>query len=138
MNLLIITGNLTEDCTLRYTPSEKAVCNFSVAVNVGFDDNKRTEYYRCALWGKRAEGKLPQYLTKGQKVLVKGDPRQDKYENKGKEYFDVKVFVQDIELLGSGGGAKDDRNDGRQASAAAGQSSPQAGTDDFDDSEIPF
>lgn len=142
MNILLISGNLTKDCVIRATPGGKTVCNFTVAVNEGYEDNKRTEYYECSIWGKRAEGKLPQYLIKGQKVFISGDPRQDERTHEGNKYFAVKVFVDKIELLGSGAGSESASKSGAQASGDGGPSSAQAVTNDFDDDpfndSIPF
>lgn len=126
MNLLITTGNLTRDCERKTTPSGKYVCAFTVACNVGYNENKRVEYYECELWGKRAEGKLPEYLLKGTKVLVHGDPKHYKNEHNGKTYAGVKVFVHDVELLG-----------GKKEEPA--QETRQAIDNDFDnDKELPF
>lgn len=100
MNRFIFTGNLTKDCEVRYTPSGSAVCNFTVAVTDGYGDHKHTEFVECAIFGKRAEGKLPGFLTKGQKVLVEGRPKLNKREYKEKFYANISVFVDQVELIG--------------------------------------
>lgn len=73
---LIIVGNLGRDPEMRFTPSGKAVTNFSVASNrtyTGSDGNqvKETIWFRVAAWGRMAEV-CNQYLRKGSKVLVEG------------------------------------------------------------------
>lgn len=102
----IITGNLTKDAEVRSTPSGKTVCSFTVAVNHGTQDNPRTDYFECSIWGKRAESKLPEYLTKGQKVLVEGIVGARAYMPKeGNEPKAVlTLMVDDIELMGGGNG----------------------------------
>lgn len=98
MNLLIISGRLGQDADTRYTQAGKAVCSFSVAVDSGWGDNKSTSWFRCALFGKRAEGGLVPYLTKGTFVTVTGEVSLDEYEAKGEKRASLKVFVKDVEL----------------------------------------
>lgn len=66
------SGRLTRDAELRYTPKKQAVLNFTLALDIGYGENKTTEYLECALWGERGE-KVGEYLTKGRQVFVIGD-----------------------------------------------------------------
>jgi single-strand DNA-binding protein len=68
---LIICGNLGRDPEMRYLPDGKPVTSFSVAVNDGFGDNKKTIWVKVTAWEKQAET-CNQYLKKGSKVLVEG------------------------------------------------------------------
>ena len=43
MNLVVLQGNISKDSELRYTPNGKAVVRFSVAVNEGYGDKKKTQ-----------------------------------------------------------------------------------------------
>jgi len=65
---IIQVGNLGSDPELRYTQSGKAVCNFSMAVNL----RDKTSWYRVSTWEKLAEA-CKEYLHKGSKVLVEGE-----------------------------------------------------------------
>ncbi len=107
----IITGNITANAEVRHTPSGTAVCNFTVAVNHGTQEKPRTDYFECSIWGKRAESKLPEYLTKGQKVLVEGIVGARAYMPKeGNEPKAVlTLMVNDIELMGGGNGKSEGR-----------------------------
>jgi single-strand DNA-binding protein len=67
----ILTGFIGGKIDLRYTPEAKAVAQFSVAVNDGWGDNKKTIWYRVTAWEKTAEN-CNQYLGKGSRVLVEG------------------------------------------------------------------
>lgn len=100
MNKYIFTGNLTKDSEKRAMPSGKYVLSFSVAVKDGYGEHEKTEYVDCAIFGKRAEGKLGDYLNKGTKVLVEGRPTLNKREHNGKFYANINVFVEQIELIG--------------------------------------
>ena len=71
---LTIVGNLGRDPEMRYTPSGKAVTNFSIAVNTRWTNGdgtnaERATWYKVACWGKLAEV-TNEYLAKGRKVLV--------------------------------------------------------------------
>ena len=41
--LTIIVGNVGRDPEMRYTPSGVPVAEFSVAVNIGYGDKKKTQ-----------------------------------------------------------------------------------------------
>lgn len=134
MNKYIFSGNLGKDAEIRYTQGGKAVCSFTVAVKAGYGDNERTEWIKCALFGKRAEGKLPQYLVKGQQVIIEGEPSAEAWNDKqtGDARSAISVFVKDLELVGSKG---QQRPQEAQHQPAPQQGAPAGG--DFDD-EIPF
>jgi len=115
----IITGNLVSDAEVRHTPSGSVVCNFTVAVNHGTQEKPRVDYFECAIWGKRAESKLPEYLMKRQKVLVEGIVGARAYMPKeGNEPKAVlTLMVDNIELLSSkpeGGNAAPARQEQRK------------------------
>lgn len=106
---LILLGNIGGDAEMRYTPSGKAVTNFSLAVTkrVGKDaDGKRVEkttWFRVAVWDKQAEALTP-YLLKGQQVLVEGeleDPRIYADRKSGENKVSLEVTARDIRLVGS-------------------------------------
>ena len=70
MNNIILSGNLTRDIDLRYTPKTKtAVANVGIAVKRPRSDV--TDFFQLRIWGKQAEA-CEKYLTKGSKVTVKG------------------------------------------------------------------
>jgi single-strand DNA-binding protein len=52
---------------LRFTKGGQAVTNFSIAVEQGYGDNKRTEWVRVAIWGQQAEI-VNQHLSTGDLV----------------------------------------------------------------------
>lgn len=85
-NQSTLVGHLGRDPELRYTPSGKAVCNFSIAVNEGYtgrDGNKQDEtlWMRVNCWEKTAEN-AAKYLKKGDPVLVSGKLKMNKFKDK--------------------------------------------------------
>lgn len=122
MNMFSFTGNLGKDCR-KGEAGGTAVCNFNVAVKSGFGDREQTLWLDCALWGKQAESRLPEYLVKGQQVAVSGELGTREHE--GKTYLTCRVAQ--ISLVGG----KADNN-----SQAPQQSQQQ--TPPIDDSDVPF
>lgn len=133
MNNITIAGQLGRDAEVRSTPNGDAVCNFSVADSQGKD--KPTIWWRCQLWGKRAQS-LSQYLVKGQSVTVSGTITEREYEKDGQTFKAMEIRVNDVALQG---GKPQERQEQRQAPRQAPkQSSGGSGFDDFDNSDIPF
>lgn len=132
MNVLTATGNLGQDCKTNNV-NGTAVVNFSVAMKSGFGDNEQTVWLDCALWGKKAEGRLPDFLKKGQQVAVSGELSTFEAES-GKTY--LKLRCNTVDLIGGKSDASPAREEPAPAQSQAapqGQSQPQ----DFDD-DIPF
>ena len=83
MNDVTIVGNLTRDIEVRYTQTNKAVGQFTVAVNNGKNkDDKELEpdFINCVIWETQAEN-MQKYTKKGSKVAVKGSIKNDNYED---------------------------------------------------------
>jgi len=114
MNIYNFTGRLAKDCEQRTTQGGMAICSFTVAVDYGYGDNKGTNWIRASLFGKRAEGGLPQYLTKGTQVAISGELRVREYDDKeGNKRTSVEVSVDKLDLVGgkSDGGQKQSQPD---------------------------
>lgn len=139
MNRLIFDGRLGADSELRYDTQGKARCTFRVASDIGYGDNKHTNWFSCSLWGKRGE-KLSEYLTKGKKVLIDGRLKiTDKQDNNGQDRRYINVSVDEVELLGDGSGGGQSAGPGgfSQDKPAQPAATRQQDDDGFDDS-IPF
>jgi single-strand DNA-binding protein len=122
MNVWSFTGNIGQDCERKALPSGKTVCEFSVGVSSGYGDKKKTTWAKCALFGKAAEGKLPEYLVKGAKVAVTGEVTLEEWAGKdGATRHSLRVAVNTVDLIGS-----------KPAS------NPQPVADDFESDSIPF
>ena len=134
MNVLTATGNLGQDCRTNNV-NGTAVCNFSVAMKAGYGDRAQTVWLDCALWGKQAESRLPEFLVKGQQVAVSGELSTE--EKNGKTY--LKLRCNSVNLIGK-------REDGvpHTPSQSHAQAAPPAATQtaspDYDNfyDEAPF
>lgn len=132
MKNVTIAGRLGKDAELRRTQSGDPVLSFSVAVDDGYGQNKRTLWFDCSVWGKRGEA-LADHLSKGSAVAVSGDLSTREYE--GKTYLTVRV--NELTLQGS----KSDRQDSQprqQSYAEASGAYSGGGSAGLDDDLIPF
>lgn len=124
MNVGNFIGRIGRDAVQRFTPNGKPVTSWSLAVDVGFGENKQTLWLDCAGWGERY-GKLADYIKKGDRLGVTGEIGTREHD--GKTY--VTLNVRDVTLLG------DKKGDARPASKP---SQPDHGKPTLDDDEIPF
>ena len=96
-------GNLGKDPEVRYTTGEKrtAICRFSIAVNKGFGENKKTVWVNIVAFGKLAEN-CGKFLAKGRKVYVAGELDIREYDKQdGSKGYITEVNARDIEFLNS-------------------------------------
>lgn len=144
-NVFSFTGTVGRDAEVRPMPSGQSVLNVTVANNIGFGDKQQTMWVRVALWGKRAEGSLVQYLKKGQQVFVSGELSLREYQaNDGTTKSSLELNANIIDLVGK---RNDQAGQGmptapQQHYQAAGGAAPSYAQPDnfaatFDD-DIPF
>lgn len=81
-----VIGNLTKDPDLRFTSGGDAIANFTVAVNERVKDGNdwkdgEPSFYEVKAWRKLGE-QVAETLTKGNRVIVTGKMKIDKYEGK--------------------------------------------------------
>jgi single-strand DNA-binding protein len=79
MSNVVIVGTLGGDPELRFTPTGKAVANFSIAENRGKDDQQSTHWFDVVCWNSLAEN-VSESLSKGMRVIVNGILEQQKWE----------------------------------------------------------
>jgi len=119
---LTIAGNVGKDAEHKTTGNSE-LCSFSVAVNVGYGENKTTQWVDVSKWGKGAQG-LAGILRKGSRVAVTGELSLREYN--GKTYLQCRADNVTILSTPERGEAK------KPYSEPAG-----GGYSDLDD-EIPF
>jgi single-strand DNA-binding protein len=108
VNRVILLGNLGADPDLKYTPSNRPLCNLSLATNEVFKDSagqrqERTEWHRITVWGEQAEN-CSKYLAKGRSVYVEGRLQTRSWDDKdGKKRYSTDVVADRVVFLGGGG-----------------------------------
>ena len=133
MNKCYFTGRMTKDIEIRYTQNNKAVGRFSLAVDTGFGDNKKTGFFNFTAWEKTAET-LEKYAGKGSKLLLECEAVQNQYEDKnGNKVNTVDFIVRNFEFCES----KKDSQDNAQPAAPTDQDGFMNIPDGIDE-ELPF
>lgn len=98
---LTLAGSLGRDAEYKEGQNGKGRCQFSVAVNVGYGENRSTIWVDVTRWGEGSMG-LANLLRKGSKVAVTGE--MSLREHNGKTY--VQCRANNVTVLGTPG----DRN----------------------------
>lgn len=103
LNNLVIYGRIVRDAEMKVTKNDKKIVSFSVANN---RSRKNSEgefeqfayFFPITLFGDYGE-KLFKYLTKGQKVIIEGYLRQEKWEKDGKYYENLAIGVNNLSII---------------------------------------
>lgn len=137
MKQICIAGRTGKAAELRRLQDGTPVLSFSVAVDDGWGERKRTLWFDCSLFGKRGEP-LEQYMPKGTAVAVSGDLSTREYE--GKTYLTVRVN----EVTLQGGKQDGERRESRPARQEQGmydRDDPRTGGGSYADElndDLPF
>ena len=104
MNKVILIGRLTRDPELRYTGSNRAVTQITIAVNRNFTNQngeREADFINVVIWDKQAEN-VAKYLPKGRLVSIEGRIQTRNYDNsEGKKVYVTEVMVNNISFLES-------------------------------------
>jgi single-strand DNA-binding protein len=88
---------MTKNAEVRYTQSNKAVAQFSLAVNR--PGNKETDFINIIAWDKLGEI-IQKYTHKGSLIAVEGRLQTRTYEdNNGNKKYITEVVANNINLL---------------------------------------
>ncbi len=98
-----VTGNLTADPELRFTPGGRPVASFTIANTPRFPDKATGEwkdgetwFVRCSAWGDMAEN-IATSLSKGNAVVATGRLRSRSWETpEGAKRSVVEMTVDDL------------------------------------------
>ena len=97
INVFTAGGRLGNDMDIRFTQNNKCIGSFSLPVESGWGDNKKTAWVTCKVAGDRAQ-KLSQYLIKGSQVTVSGSFQFDEWERDGVKHSRPVIIVNDLQL----------------------------------------
>ena len=96
INKVILMGRLTRDPEMRHTNSGTPVTSFSIAIDNGYGDNKRTDFVNCIAWNKTAEF-VANYFTKGKMIIVIGRITTRSWETQdGKRAYATEVVANEV------------------------------------------
>lgn len=137
MQQITITGYLSKDAEMRSTQGGQTITNLNVPVKQGWGDKEQTNWYRVAIWGKRAE--FASKFRKGEFVTVTGEltigdyQGKPQYEINASDFHSVRTAPRDNNQGGNAGGGSSGVSGGSQGGGSGGGSN----YDDLSD-DIPF
>ena len=126
-NSVVLVGHLTRDPELKYSPDGTAIAEFGIAVNQKWKKSdelkERVDFFDVTTFARVAEVSA-EHLKKGRGVLILGQLRQDRWEDKesGKNRSKVSVIARQVQFLGNGA-SKDDPKGAQEDSSS--QETPQ-------------
>ena len=107
VNKVILVGNLGQKPEMRYTATQTAVANISIATTESWKDKEsgenrdKTEWHRVVFFGNLAEI-AEKYLDKGSSVYVEGKIQTRKWQDKdGNDRWPTEVLGNQLTMLGS-------------------------------------
>jgi single-strand DNA-binding protein len=107
VNKVILVGNLGQKPEMRYTATQSAVANLSIATTESWKDKEsgemrdKTEWHRVVYFGKLAEI-VEKYLDKGSSVYIEGKLQTRKWQDKsGADRWTTEIVGNELTMLGS-------------------------------------
>lgn len=142
VNKVILVGNLGQKPEMRYTATQSAVANLSVATTESWKDKEtgemrdKTEWHRVVYFGKLAEI-IEKYLDKGSKVYVEGKLQTRKWQDKsGADRWTTEIVGNELTMLDSRSGSQQNEFNQDDNSSMGMNDSQDAGG--LTDDDIPF
>jgi single-strand DNA-binding protein len=142
VNKVILVGNLGQKPEMRYTATQSAVANLSVATTESWKDKEtgemrdKTEWHRVVYFGKLAEI-VEKYLDKGSKVYVEGKLQTRKWQDKsGADRWTTEIVGNELTMLDSRSGSQQNEFNQDDNSSMGMNDTQEAGG--LTDDDIPF
>lgn len=101
INRVCLTGRLTKDVDLSYTPQGIAKAQFTLAVNRAFANqsgDREADFINIQVWRKAAEN-AANYLKKGSLVGIDGKLHSGSYERDGQRIYFTNVVADSVQFL---------------------------------------
>ncbi len=96
LNTVALMGRLTREPELKTAQSGVSFATFGLAVDNGFGENKRTDFFEVVAWRKTGE-LAATYLQKGALIGLRGRLEQQRWQDdRGNNRSAVKVVAEDI------------------------------------------
>ena len=128
-NLVVLTGRLTADPELRYTPSNIPVTTFSIAVSRRYKAGEQAEadFINIVAWRQTAEF-VTKYFQKGSMIGIEGSIQTRRYVDKetGKNRTAFEVIANNVQFVEA-------KRDGAPAPADVQPGFSNAGASEFTD-----
>lgn len=103
-NLVVLTGRLTADPELKYTPNGTPVTAFSIAVASRYKtgEDRQADFINIVAWRQTAEF-VTKYFQKGSMIGIEGSIQTRKYSDRdtGKQRTAFEVVANNVQFVES-------------------------------------
>ena len=100
INSVNFQGRLVRDIELKYTDSQVAHTEFTIAWSEQYQEAEIKCFLRCKAWRQSAEF-LEKYFRKGQEIAITGHLVTEEWENDGQKQSRTICMVDKIHFCGS-------------------------------------
>lgn len=134
----IFVGRAVREPELRHTAnSNMPVATFTLAVDTGYGDKKRSSFFNIKAFGKPAES-ISKYVKKGSKLILRCEPCTETWTNReGKKYTKDFHYVQSWEFAEAKYKAEQSQSQEQEVDMPTGDQ-PWANVPDGYGDEVPF
>ena len=97
-NFVRLLGNLVQDPDVKVS-GQTTIAHFSIAVQSGKEEKKKTNWFPCVAFGELAE-QIEQELKKGSRIILEGKLSEDKWktqDGENRKRTEVIVFEYEIQ-----------------------------------------
>lgn len=103
MNKFITSGRVTNDVEIRHNTNGSTIARFNFAVRKTFkkDNEPDADFFNCIVFGKLAEVFERTNVSKGTKLILEGEMRNDNYEKDGVKHYGMQYVVNSMEFCES-------------------------------------
>ena len=140
VNKVILIGNLGQKPEMRYTATNSAVANLSIATTESWKDKEsgemrdKTEWHRVVFFGNPAET-IERYLDKGSKIYVEGKLQTRKWQDKdGNDRWTTEIVGSQFNFLDS----RPSQNNDASMDQSSSSSLPDGDSSGISEEDIPF
>ena len=102
MNNVSLTGRITKDPEIKYTPNNNGYVMFTIAVDRGYKDKdgkKQSDFIPCVAWNSQAEF-ISKYVKKGNLIEITGTIQSRSYQNQqGETRVIIEVILDSVSNL---------------------------------------
>lgn len=98
VNHITVTGNLTRDPEVKFTPSGIPVCEMRIGISTRVKGGDDSIFVDVEAWEKQAES-CGEHLRKGSWILVEGRLKQEQWESDGQRRSKISIVGHRIVFL---------------------------------------
>ena len=104
VNTVTLLGNATRDPETKTLSGGQTVCNFGLATNRVWKDDKGekhelAEFHNLVAWGRLGDA-CGEYVKKGRPLFVQGHLKTGTWEKDGTKHYKTDIVLDNIVFLG--------------------------------------